>query len=661
MKSLTLVASAVGLAISISAPVSQAKVQQNEIEVISILAKKNLEGAEIAGINVKELPINVHVVGLAEIERIRFVDPNEFLDRIPGETQVRNLRIPDGGKGYTIPLVDGLPLENPYEGATQRLDRVNTFDIAQVQVIKGPTSALYGNNAFGGVVNVITKDAPKQTQGQILIEAGNFDRSRLGVSLGGTASEVGFFFDANTRHLDGLRADSKNDKDQFSAKLIFSVNDELKVTARAEYLDEAVVARGDLTAEQITQDKRQAGSLSSSTDLQQSTFALKLEQYVEAGLIEFSLLQREKDTIGLSRFRGPQDEYDVGQSLKFTYRHDLDFGHLISGYELYDSEQETKRYARSDLELQGAYTEFKNELTIDAYFLQYHAEVFEALTLTAGARYEDIELTSSLFNEQAQFSDLSTKVGVSYQLSKEHLIWASMSEGFYAPDLGDLYDFEEGNPNLDPEEMKNLEFGIRGYFGAWHYDSSVYHSEIKNYLVTQEFTRLNDSGLEEEYEQVTNAGQVSLKGVESVIEYIPQQTNWRFGITHTFNRNTYDSFVQSTPGASDDYSGKVMRRAPKHHVNARLAWLGKEDFTVELEADVYSHYYADHQNSEQSKFTRDPRINLRLDYQFKQWKFYLHALNLTDTLEDRATYSRDKMKFRTIDGKTLYLGATYQF
>jgi len=106
--------------------------------------------------SLKSLPINTHIVGRAEIKRLRFVNPNEFLDRIPGETQVRNLRIPDGGKSYTIPMHDGMPLENPYEAATQRLDRVNTFDIQRVEIIKGPASALYPNNAFGGIVNVVS-------------------------------------------------------------------------------------------------------------------------------------------------------------------------------------------------------------------------------------------------------------------------------------------------------------------------------------------------------------------------------------------------------------------------------------------------------------------------------------------------------------------------
>jgi len=150
--------------------------QETQIETITVLGASNAENANLGGIALKQLPLNAHVVGQIELERLRFVDPNELLDRIPGETQVRNLRIPDGGKSYTLAYVDGVPIESPYGGATQRLDRVNTSEIQRVEVIKGPTSALFANNAFGGVVNVVTRDISEETQAGVSAEFGNFNR-----------------------------------------------------------------------------------------------------------------------------------------------------------------------------------------------------------------------------------------------------------------------------------------------------------------------------------------------------------------------------------------------------------------------------------------------------------------------------------------------------
>lgn len=638
----------------------------SNIETLTILGKANTEGAELGGINIKDLAINSHVVGLAEMERIKFVSPDEFLDRIPGETQVRNLRIPDGGKSYTVPMLDGIPIENPYEGATQRLDRVNTADIQQVQIIKGPASALYANNAFGGVVNVITKDAPKELETKVSLETGSFDRLRADVSTGGTVNDIGFFINANTRNIEGLRDEVVDDKDQFSGKLIYQLSDATKLTTRFEYIEENTVERRDLTAEQIKEDKTQAGDLSALTDLEQSTLAFSVDHLLNSGEIEFDLVRREKNTIGDSRFSDPQDEEDIGYNAKILYRHDFNEANLIGGYDLYSGKQKVKEYGSDDLALTGSFDFYTNELTINAYFIQYQKEVTDKLIITAGARYEDIyvgssEQASNVTFEERSFSDLAPKLGITYQVSDNNMLWLGVSEGFYAPSASNLFDAEDGNAELKPEEATNIEIGFRGQWNDWHYDTSVYYNNITDYLVTQEFVRFNSLGAEEEFEVTNNAGKVNLKGLETVIEYAPKNQNWRLGFTHTFARAHYDSFVQSTVGADDDLTGKELRRTPKHHLNTRVAWLPTEQLTVELEADMYTSYFADNENSPQSTFMRDSRIHLRVNYDMEHWKFWLHGLNLTDTLEDRATYSRGVMSFRTINGRTFYAGASYEF
>lgn len=630
----------------------------NHIETITVLGKQAHDGATLGGIDIKNIAINSHVVHRAELERIRFVDPDEFLDRIPGETQVRNLRIPNGGKSYTIPMLDGVPLESPYEGATQRLDRVNTLDIERVEVIKGPASALYPNNAFGGVVNVVSRTPPTESETTVHYEAGDFSRQRFGVATGGQVESVGYFFDANSRSLDGLRDEQVNDRDQVSGKLVFSATEQTTLTFRYEYLDEEVVVRGDLTKDEINDDPTQAGGLSSATDLQQGQWAAKVEHaFDNGGQLIADVVRREKDTIGASRFRGPQDENDVGYGAKLMYLNDVASGALVVGYEGYFGTQDTKQFGRTDFDLEGEFTQFENELDINALFAQYSFDVVEGLNVSTGLRYEDIQLQSSIYTERASFDVLAPKLGVTYELAPNNMLWFNVSEGFYAPDLGSLFDIDEGNPNLKPEEALNIEIGFRGQAGSFSWDTSVYHNKIDNYLVTQEFVRTNG----DEFERTTNAGEVTVKGIETVVEFAPEDTNWRIGVTHTFARNMYDSFVQSVPGANDDLSGKELRRSPKHHLNARVAWEPIDSLILELEGDFYSSYFADDANSQDAEFTRDERIHLRVSYEYEDWRFWVHGLNLTDTLEDRATFSRGRMSFRTIDGRTFYAGISRQF
>ncbi len=625
---------------------------QRGLESLTVVGSHASQNANLGGLPLKQLPINAHVVSAEEIERLKFVDPDELLDRIPGETQVRNLRIPNGGKSYTIPMVDGIPLESPYEGATQRLDRVNTSDIERVEVIKSPVSALYGNNAFGGVVNVVTRPAPEQTETRLWAESGMFNRERYGINSGGQLGDMGYFIDGNLRRLDGLREGTKNDRNQASGKFSYRFNDDTELTARLERLEETLIARGDLSAEQIAADPKQAGSLSSSTDYEQDSASLRLEHQLDSGALDLALSWREKDTVGISRFRGPQDENDVGIGSKLMYRHDFEASNLIVGTDIYRGEQDTLQYARSDLNLSGPADHFINHLDIDAWFGQYQFSPLDKLTITAGVRHESIELASSSYTDSARFSDLSPKLGASWQFNPHTMLWANISEGFYAPSLSNLFNPGTGNPLLKPEQATNIEIGLRGSIGDISYDSSVYHNTIENYLVTQEFF---ENGVE--VERTTNAGQVTVRGLETVLEYAPRNADWRLGLTHTYARNRYDHFVSS----KGDFSGNSLNRSPKHHLNLRLAIEPINNLVVELEGDINSRYFSDDANSPAGTFKRDERINLRLQYDQGPWQVWLNALNLTNTLEDRASYSRGTLKFRTVDGRSVYAGVAYNF
>ena len=631
----------------------------SQLESVTVIGTRALTNATIAGTPIKDLPLNAHVVGFDEIKRIKFVDPNELLDRVPGETQVRNLRIPDGGKSYTLPMVDGLPLESPYEGATQRLDRVNTSDIARVEIIKGPSSAIYPNNAIGGIINVITREPPKTAESNLWLEAGNFGRQRAGFSTGGSRDALGYFIDLNTRRIEGLREFSKNNRDQASAKLVYNINNVTRVTTRLEHLDEETNVRGDLTREQLATNPKQAGGLSSSEDLEQQSISARFEQDYEQGLLDAHIQFRVKNTIGASRFRGPQDEEDKGLSSKVLYRHNFnrqlngkEQAHIIVGFETYQGKQDTLQYERNDIDLNGPFTQFDNQLDIRAYFAQYQMNPIEPLNVTFGTRYESIELESSAFTQTAQFSDFAHKLGVTFDANQHTTLWLNISEGFLAPDLSDLFDINEGNPNLEPEKSINYEIGLRGSYDSITIDTSIYRSILSNYLVTQEFI---ENGVE--IERTTNAGEVNAEGIETVIEYAPNNLNWRLGLTHTYSKNIYNSFVSS----DGDFSGNELRRSPRHHLNARLAWLPFEGFLTELEGDFYSSYYSDTANSAEGRFKRGERINLRFTYDINNWSLWLKGLNLTDTLEDRATFSRGTLRFRTSDGRTYYAGVSYQF
>ena len=482
-------------------------------------------------------------------------------------------------------------------------------------------------------------------------------RERFGLDIASKVGDLGYSFNVNTRRLDGLREGTQNDRDVGSLKLVYDFTESTRLTARLERFEEVTELRGDLTEEEISADPTQAGELSSATDLEQDTVSLALRHTLSTGEFNAVLLNRVQDTIGLSRFRGPQDVTDDAINFITSYRHDLSNGSFTVGYDRYDGDVDTRSFDRDDIELIGDFTEFETGLEIDAFYAQYQVALAQDLTLIAGLRHEEIDLTSDLDGgQEADFSSTAPKLGLTYELADNAQVWFSVSEGLYAPDLDDLFDEYNGNPDLDPEEALNIELGFRGSWNNWAYDVSVYHTEIENYLVTQELIDTNG----DEFELTTNAGQITVKGLESVIEYAPENANWRAGLTYTLSDNKFDSFVQSTVGADDDFSGNELRRTPRHHVNARVAWEPVTNLIAEVEGDFYSSYFSDDENSVEGRFQRGERINLRLTYDIDNWSVWVSALNISDTLEDRGTFSRGELSIRTVDGRSYYAGVSYR-
>jgi len=645
----------------------------DDIETITVIGEEAYKGATLGGKNLANLPLAAHVVNRAEMERLRFVDPDEFLDRIPGETQVRNLRIPNGGKSYTVPMVDGVPLASPYNGATQDITTINSLDIERVEVLKGPASAIYPNNAFGGVINVITRDAPEGLEGNIWAEIGSFNRVRTGANVAGSHGNFGFFFDANTQNIDGLRDTYKNDRDQLSAKVIYSPTNATKMFMRYEHLKRDEVFPGDLRETEFFTDPTVVGATAGSLEtINSNAVSFKLEQGFDTGHLDASLVYRIEDSIGDGRFSPPQEEQDKSLHGKLMYRHDFAVSSLVVGSEYFKGDTNADQYNNSDILREGSIEVTSNsDLKIASFFGQYSIDLTDRLNITAGVRHEEIDMETYFPLHTASpeddgetytknFNNTAPKFGITYQLNEENMMWAGFSKGFLAPDIGDLFlDRPEANPDLKAETARNIEFGIRGSMGDFSYNSSYYNTRITNYLVTE------DDGITE---TTTNAGQVTVQGIETVVEYAVSG-ELRLSATHTYAKNKYDIFFGADDDGDNDLSGNRISRSPEHHLNVRIAWLPLENLVLEAEGDFYTGYYTRDDNSidPEGKFSRGERLNFRANYEIGPWGLWFHILNITDTLEDRVSYSPPRgsrpgrRNFRIVDGRTFYGGISYSF
>jgi len=155
-----------------------------------------------------QLGSSVDIVTAADIEARQLRSLPDILNTMPGLNVVRT-----GGEGgqtsiftrgtnsnHTKVLLDGIDISDPSTPAgAVDLGRVLAADVAKVEVLRGPSSGLYGSDAIGGVVNIVTKAGEGPLSATASLEGGSFDTFNQTADISG--SDSGFHYRATIQHL----------------------------------------------------------------------------------------------------------------------------------------------------------------------------------------------------------------------------------------------------------------------------------------------------------------------------------------------------------------------------------------------------------------------------------------------------------------------------
>jgi iron complex outermembrane receptor protein len=622
---------------------------------------------------IKELPASVSVINAKEMETVKFVDSSrELLKRIPGYSMIRNLRIPFGGKNYTINLVDGLATTSAFgSGSIGSPDKTNSFDIERIEVVKGPASALYGSHALGGVINVITRKPPAEPEYRLWGEGGMYDRYRGGASAAGSTDRLGYFLDANMLDYEGWQDRTVNELTQVSGKLLFNVGSSSILTVRAEYLDEYTENPGYLSQAQYDADWQQAQVLDAYNDEQALSASAKYEvDLSDRSGLELSYGIRNTESEGPPSYNatGGFGSSDVtNQNMVGIYRHGFDFlrSELVAGIDLQHSASDSITHSGRSTTTSIA-QQWDILAIVTSPFMQYEISPTERMRLSLGARYDSVRYSAdgykigrfgarTDYDETTSFTNVSPKAGITVDIGYEQSLWLSYGQGFVVPSRTYLFTGSRGydpNPDLDPEKASSCEIGLRGQLmgASLTYDITAYRTDIEDMLVA------DDNLIPKRY---VNAGEVRVQGFETSMGYAPGN-HWRFDIAHTYANNEYIEFISGT----DDYSGNTMSASPEHHLNARVTWMPIEGLSAELEWNRITNYYTSSGNDDPlGKAERPDLFNLRLAYETGPWKIWGHVLNVLDSkYAERVSYSSSRgRQYTSGEPLNFYAGLSYTF
>ncbi len=435
------------------------------------------DGVVVYGVRLDQAPSEVgSSVSIITADDIEALGVDFVLDAVasaPGVTINQNgafggsasVRIRGASSEQTLVIIDGIVANDPTSpGGGFNFARLDPQNIDRIEVLKGPQSTLWGTDAIGGVVNIVTKRPAEGFAGNVFVQGGSFGSLRGGAEVGG-ASEIYDFRVAATGHTtDGIsKADENNgntEDDSFESTTV-SVRGGVKLPADARL--QATLLWTDAESEfdsfsSDAQGKVADGDQLSMTEELTGNLTLGLPLFDgrldNVFLLAYTDIERNNLTDGASSFSSEGD--------RITYRYQGTLDLNDSNQLAFGAEKETSESNGEDT-------------SIDGLFALYEWQATESLTLTGGLRRDDHE----------RFGGETTgRFAVAYNPHDQLTLRASWGEGFKAPTLFQTTfsccGATEPNANLQPETSEAYDVGItyrtedaRGEIGLTYFDQDT--------------------------------------------------------------------------------------------------------------------------------------------------------------------------------------------
>ncbi len=457
---------------------------------------------------------------------------------------------------HTLVLIDGVEVNDP--SSPSRSFDFGTLDmnaVERIEVLRGAQSPLYGSDAIGGVIHVITRDArDKGLSFSLGAEAGRYETFRERLNLSGRFGQASFnlglsrtdskgFSSASARYgnseADGLAQNQFNFKANLAVSPVLNVGLNARYTQALIDLDNGAGIGGDDPNYQA--------------DNRHLLLALKgewtlFEGWKQTLMLSYQRINRDYDNPAdaLNPFDSSLGEYLAG-SRKINWQHEIRFSDhydLVAGLEWQEEKAESSYIYTSTWGDSSSIFPKATADTLSAY-ASLNLDLGERLFINSGLRYD----------RHGQFgSQLSIKFSPAFFITPSTKLMGSISNGFKAPSLYQLFAPATmwgpvGNLDLRPETALTMDFGIQQ--SIWDYrivlDVSAFFNRYRNLI---------------DYDWISgyiNIAEALSRGVEISLLLQPSH---RIQISGSY---TYTDAV-------DELSQLPLLRRPKHRYGLSSTW-----------------------------------------------------------------------------------------
>lgn len=547
---------------------------------------------------VVDAPASITVLTREQLEREPITSLEDALRRVEGVSVVGsgandsdiNLRGMPGE--YTLILVDGRRQStretmNRGTGGVQSFWMPPVAAIERIEIVRGPMSALYGADAMGGVINIITRKQLARWGGSVSLGATQqLGDRRLGDGRQGDFWVGGPLAESLSLQLWGGLSQREEDRLFYPGSVTAATPAQRNQNLGAKLglqLGEAQQLALELGQGKLRREAKPGKSLAASDE------DYDTEQTRDYWALSHSarLPQNARWRSALYRENGQQREWDAGAQLALEPRvantvldsvltlpldrHSLSLGLQWQRNDLSGVSNETpaQGHARSPEQIKA---------TAAALFAEDEIEISEALALTLGLRADHESRYGTHWSPRAygiyklgQGWSLRGGVGSGFKAPKLRQAEAGycMSTGGNSPRRGSLC----GNPELKPETSRSTELGLRWEGQRGNYAAAtLFHNSFRNKVVSFNTGKVDALNPKLDVYVYDNVDRVKLQGLEL-------SGAWQFSSAWSLGGNYSYTDSQRQGGRETSFDGssldgRPLDKTPKHMASLRLDWQG---------------------------------------------------------------------------------------
>ena len=568
--------------------------------------------------NLRDTARSISIVDQQQIQDgMQQLSLDESLVRVPGlymqnrYNMAQDLRVSLRGfgarsafgiRGIKI-IVDGIPETLPDGQAG--VDSIDLGSARRIQVLRGPSSALYGN-ASGGVILIDSQLGEEPAFVETNLAAGGLGFQKYQLKAGGTSSRFDYLVNAASQHLDGYRDHSASKGTLVNGRLGIQLNENDSLTLVFNSTDQPRAQDpGGISAAQVDLDRRSARLANLVFDageaLDQQRLGIVYDRDRPAGTLmlrnyyiwrDFSnqLPFQNGGAVDLDRlFYGGGAQYTFGNIIPEPLQ-------LMLGFDLDRQNDHRRRFDNLQGETGPLTLDQKEQVESNGLFVQSQYRFNERWGLTAGLRYDKIKfdvkdryLADGDDSGRIDFDHVSFSAGLNRDFA-DGVLFATVGSSFETPTTTELANPDGSggfNQALEPQTAVNYEMGFKAGTETLYYEIAVFHINLEDELVPYE---LPDSPGRTFY---TNAGKSNRTGIETALSWTG---SGGFGVDASLTWSDF-KFDEFTDDNGRDFSGSRMPGVPEYFAYLGLRYQNDKGLKATFETSYSGKLFANNANS----------------------------------------------------------------